>query len=73
MCIKLPTINGLHQFPVVQTKTSSDYSLLSSDETKKSGRRLLGDVHFEEARKKASWITPVPGGGYILPMQDFFT
>ncbi|KAL9958032.1 hypothetical protein ACROYT_G034997 [Oculina patagonica] len=32
------------------------------DETKKSGRRLLGDVHFEEARKRASWITPVPGG-----------
>lgn len=32
------------------------------DETKKSGRRLIGDVHFEEARKKASWITPVPGG-----------
>lgn len=36
--------------------------LLSSDETKKSGRRLLGDVHFAEARKRASWITPVPGG-----------
>ena len=33
-----------------------------SDETKKSGRRLIGDVHFEEARKRASWITPVPGG-----------
>ena len=32
------------------------------DETKKSGRRLLGDVHFAEARKRASWITPVPGG-----------
>jgi len=24
--------------------------------------RLCGDVVFEEARKKASWITPVPGG-----------
>lgn len=35
-----------------------------SDETKKSGRRLIGDVHFEEARKKASWITPVPGGRF---------
>jgi methylenetetrahydrofolate dehydrogenase (NADP+)/methenyltetrahydrofolate cyclohydrolase len=23
---------------------------------------LAGDVEFEEARKKASWITPVPGG-----------
>lgn len=32
------------------------------DETKKSGRRLLGDVHFSEAKTRASWITPVPGG-----------
>jgi methylenetetrahydrofolate dehydrogenase (NADP+)/methenyltetrahydrofolate cyclohydrolase len=26
------------------------------------GYRLVGDVAFEEAREKASWITPVPGG-----------
>jgi methylenetetrahydrofolate dehydrogenase (NADP+)/methenyltetrahydrofolate cyclohydrolase len=32
------------------------------DSTKKSGFRLAGDVHFESASKKASWITPVPGG-----------
>lgn len=32
------------------------------DPTKKSGFRLAGDVHFESASKKASWITPVPGG-----------
>lgn len=32
------------------------------DETKKSGRRLLGDVDFQGAKKRASWITPVPGG-----------
>lgn len=24
--------------------------------------KLVGDVNFEEAREKASWITPVPGG-----------
>ena len=24
--------------------------------------KLVGDVHFEEASKRASWITPVPGG-----------
>lgn len=24
--------------------------------------RLMGDVEFEEARKRAAWITPVPGG-----------
>jgi methylenetetrahydrofolate dehydrogenase (NADP+)/methenyltetrahydrofolate cyclohydrolase len=24
--------------------------------------RLVGDVGFEEAKLRASWITPVPGG-----------
>ncbi|MFA5298434.1 MAG: tetrahydrofolate dehydrogenase/cyclohydrolase catalytic domain-containing protein [Lutibacter sp.] len=32
------------------------------DVTKKSGYRLAGDVHFESVSKKASFITPVPGG-----------
>ena len=32
------------------------------DDTKKSGRRLVGDVDYEEAKKVASYITPVPGG-----------
>jgi methylenetetrahydrofolate dehydrogenase (NADP+)/methenyltetrahydrofolate cyclohydrolase len=32
------------------------------DGTKTSGYRLVGDVKFEEAAKKASYITPVPGG-----------
>lgn len=32
------------------------------DKTKKSGFKLLGDVNFEEVSKKASHITPVPGG-----------
>ncbi|KAF0286774.1 C-1-tetrahydrofolate synthase, cytoplasmic [Amphibalanus amphitrite] len=32
------------------------------DETKKSGHRLLGDVDTAEASKRASFITPVPGG-----------
>ena len=31
-------------------------------ETTKSGFKLYGDVDFEEVSKKASWITPVPGG-----------
>lgn len=30
--------------------------------TTKSGYKLYGDVDFEEVSKKASWITPVPGG-----------
>ncbi len=32
------------------------------DNTKKKGFRLAGDVHFESVSKKASFITPVPGG-----------
>jgi methylenetetrahydrofolate dehydrogenase (NADP+)/methenyltetrahydrofolate cyclohydrolase len=32
-----------------------------SDETK-SGYRLIGDVKFDEVSRKASMITPVPGG-----------
>lgn len=32
------------------------------DVTKKSGRRLVGDVNFEEAKEVAGFITPVPGG-----------
>ena len=24
--------------------------------------KLVGDVQFEAARERASWITPVPGG-----------
>ncbi|CAH0550857.1 unnamed protein product [Brassicogethes aeneus] len=32
------------------------------DSTKKSGQRLVGDVAYEEAKKNASYITPVPGG-----------
>ncbi|RDL37856.1 FTHFS-domain-containing protein [Venustampulla echinocandica] len=32
------------------------------DDTKKSGVRLVGDVHFESASEVASQITPVPGG-----------
>ena len=34
----------------------------NSDETKKRGYRIAGDVHFESVAKKASYITPVPGG-----------
>lgn len=32
------------------------------DETRKSGERLVGDVHYESAKDVASLITPVPGG-----------
>jgi len=33
-----------------------------TDETKKRGYRIAGDVHFESVAEKASYITPVPGG-----------
>ncbi len=32
------------------------------DASRKSGRRLVGDVCFAEAKEVAGWITPVPGG-----------
>ncbi len=32
------------------------------DKASKTGYRLLGDVDFDEVSKKASYITPVPGG-----------
>ncbi|XP_061599515.1 C-1-tetrahydrofolate synthase, cytoplasmic [Cololabis saira] len=32
------------------------------DETKPSGKRVVGDVHFESAKEQAGFITPVPGG-----------
>ena len=32
------------------------------DPSKKSGSRIVGDVHFESANAIASYISPVPGG-----------
>ena len=32
------------------------------DESTEKGYRLVGDVAFDEAAERASWITPVPGG-----------
>jgi len=32
------------------------------DASKKSGFKLVGDVHFESAEPRCSYITPVPGG-----------
>lgn len=33
-----------------------------SDETKASGKRVVGDVHYASAKEQAGFITPVPGG-----------
>ncbi|XP_053193296.1 C-1-tetrahydrofolate synthase, cytoplasmic [Scomber japonicus] len=32
------------------------------DETKASGKRVVGDVHYASANERAAYITPVPGG-----------
>ncbi|XP_057716198.1 C-1-tetrahydrofolate synthase, cytoplasmic [Corythoichthys intestinalis] len=32
------------------------------DESKPSGKRVVGDVHYNSAKEQASFITPVPGG-----------
>jgi len=32
------------------------------DASRKSGSRLTGDVNFEEAAGRCSYLTPVPGG-----------
>ncbi|XP_022426094.1 C-1-tetrahydrofolate synthase, cytoplasmic isoform X2 [Delphinapterus leucas] len=32
------------------------------DDTKSSGRKIVGDVAYKEAKERASFITPVPGG-----------
>jgi 5,10-methylene-tetrahydrofolate dehydrogenase/methenyl tetrahydrofolate cyclohydrolase len=39
-----------------------DIAAVVRDATKKSGHRLVGDVHFNEAKEVAGFITPVPGG-----------
>lgn len=32
------------------------------DDTKPNGRKVVGDVAYNEAKERASFITPVPGG-----------
>ncbi|XP_072313370.1 C-1-tetrahydrofolate synthase, cytoplasmic-like [Eucyclogobius newberryi] len=32
------------------------------DETRQSGKRVVGDVHYASAKERADFITPVPGG-----------
>lgn len=50
------------QFLLLQISDGNYINSFYSDATKKSGSRLVGDVEFDEAQKKASFITPVPGG-----------
>lgn len=43
-------------------KPEKSWIVTLQDSSKKLGYRLVGDVNFAEAKKKASKITPVPGG-----------
>ena len=47
---------------VVISSKKKDINTCFSDDTKKSGKRLAGDVDYQGAQEVASWITPVPGG-----------
>jgi methylenetetrahydrofolate dehydrogenase (NADP+)/methenyltetrahydrofolate cyclohydrolase len=39
-----------------------DVGIHRVDADNEKGYKLVGDVDFEEVKKKASFITPVPGG-----------
>lgn len=41
---------------------TSVFLLCRSDETKPSGKRVVGDVQYASAKEQAGFITPVPGG-----------
>jgi methylenetetrahydrofolate dehydrogenase (NADP+)/methenyltetrahydrofolate cyclohydrolase len=49
---------GIHRIPSADTK---------------SGYRLIGDVKFDEVSKKASYITPVPGGVGLMTIVSLLT
>lgn len=49
---------GIHRVPSAETK---------------SGYKLIGDVKFDEVSKKASYITPVPGGVGLMTIVSLLT
>ena len=64
--ISNPKLEGAHWNVWTMWRTwpfTSDLDLLTlADETKPSGKRVVGDVHYHSAKEKAGYITPVPGG-----------
>lgn len=40
----------------------SVFGSLLVDDTKPSGKRVVGDVHYASTSQRAGYITPVPGG-----------
>lgn len=59
--MKQPHLKNLKRFYSLKS-----HKIKISDDSKKSGQRLVGDVNFDEAREHASFITPVPGGVSIV-------
>lgn len=49
------------------------------DESKPSGKRVVGDVHYASAKEQAGFITPVPGGvgpmtvAMLMAVRSIFT
>jgi methylenetetrahydrofolate dehydrogenase (NADP+)/methenyltetrahydrofolate cyclohydrolase/formyltetrahydrofolate synthetase len=39
--------------------------IVIADPTKKVGQKLVGDVDFDQCKKVASFITPVPGENFL--------
>lgn len=58
-------INTIPGMLLIDFRHQAPYSYFHfppKDSSKASGQRLVGDVDYEEARKVADYITPVPGG-----------
>ena len=47
---------------ILHIELASEVDRFVADPSKKSGKRLVGDVEYESAARRAGWITPVPGG-----------
>lgn len=51
---------GPTEGPTVGFVDSTSWFL--SDDSRPSGKRVVGDVHYASAKEQAGFITPVPGG-----------
>lgn len=69
--MKISDLEGLFELctsnsgePVKSMVQKQSFSHLNfiSDSSRPSGRRIVGDVHYDSAKDKAAFITPVPGG-----------
>lgn len=46
----------------ISARATGWLGIFAQDASKNSGYRLVGDVSFSEAKERAGFITPVPGG-----------